>query len=99
MIRLMSGQILRQFSITQERETSPRSSITRSFKAEAILVVMLSLSLVSGCSTPTPSSSSASASESSGPEPQYGLETVAILGTNDLHGALAPFTLKSREAS
>lgn len=32
-----------------------------------------------------------------GPEPTSGLETVAILGTNDIHGALAPFRLKTRE--
>lgn len=30
-------------------------------------------------------------------EPSHGLETIAILGTNDLHGTLAPLSLKTRE--
>ena len=30
-------------------------------------------------------------------EPDHGLETVAILGTNDIHGTLAPLELKTRE--
>lgn len=31
--------------------------------------------------------------------PLPGIEAIAILGTNDIHGALAPFSLKTREAS
>jgi 5'-nucleotidase len=30
-------------------------------------------------------------------EPSHGLETIAILGTNDLHGTLAPLEVKTRE--
>src|SRR4051812_19729943 len=33
----------------------------------------------------------------SGAGPRHDLETVAILGTNDIHGGLVPMQLKSRE--
>jgi 5'-nucleotidase len=32
-------------------------------------------------------------------EPKSGLETLAILGTNDIHGTLAPLSLKSKESN
>src|SRR4051794_38555261 len=63
-----------------------------SIRRRFIAVTLLSWAL--GCSSGT---KSPDIDVSVGPEPQSGLETLVVLGTNDIHGGLAPFSLITRE--
>lgn len=56
------------------------------------LTIALLLGLLSACSGNRPRSA-----EVYRPETSAEIETVAILGTNDIHGALAPLTAKTKE--
>ena len=68
---------------------------------QKLLVSILLFCLFSCSSTPSQSDRADQADRANQDrathEPRSGLETVAILGTNDLHGNITPLSLKSRE--
>jgi 5'-nucleotidase len=71
---------------------------TKQFRT--LILASAAILSITSCSTVETQSSNSSSNTSSAPStplPQSGIETVAILGTNDLHGSLAAHTLKTRE--
>ena len=58
--------------------------------------VSIALICIMGCSTPSQTNLPASGKEADS-GPSSGVETLVLFGTNDIHGALTPTLLKSRE--
>lgn len=62
----------------------------------SLLSFLLGIAAVTSCSTPQANNSSAEIEQS--PKSSADIETITIMGTNDIHGAIAPMELKTREA-
>lgn len=72
------------------------AGIDLSKKLSFVLSCCFLLVSISGCNTPAPKGETDPQDAAS--EPASGVESVVILGTNDIHGTLGPLKLKTREA-